>query len=62
MIAANEFRFIMHCVNLHATNKMLVNCNSILGHQTTNLILSLRDTIGPFNWAIMCMNIRYLIM
>jgi len=45
MTQFDGFGFMMCCVNPHVTNLMLANCNSTLGHQTTNLILLMRDSI-----------------
>ena len=47
MTQFDGFRFMMCCVNPHVTNLMLANCNSTLGHQTTNLILLMRDSVWP---------------
>ena len=46
MFAVDKFGFMMQCKS--ACHQLdVVNCNSILGHQTMNLILSLRDSVGP---------------
>ena len=47
MMQFDGFGFLMRCVNSHVTNLMLANCNSTLGHQTTNLILLMRDSVWP---------------
>jgi len=47
MMQFDGFGFMMRCVNPHVTNLMLANCNSTLGHQTTNLILLMRDSVWP---------------
>ena len=47
MMQFDGFGFMMRCINPHVTNLMLANCNSTLGHQTTNLILLMRDSVWP---------------